>query len=186
MLTEEEKSQLQKTLQFIVTEHGEQFRKTTGVPYACHPVEVMQQVARWGIIDFDTYASCLCHDVYEERGRHLETTVKFLIGENAESIVDELTFIPEEGKYKSKEEYMISFAEKSVAAIVVKLADRLCNTKDFQTFDPKYALKYWNKAEPLFSALRLRKDDIEKVYGVKAYSRMIKSFNQQLDSLNFN
>jgi (p)ppGpp synthase/HD superfamily hydrolase len=183
---ENQLQELQKTLNFAVAEHRDQFRKTTGVPYICHPIDVMQQVARWGIIDLITYSVCLCHDLYEERGRHLSVPIQMLMGNYAESVVDELTFIPEEGKYKNKEEYMMSFAIKSVAAIVVKFADRLCNTRDFQTFDPKYALKYWNKAEPLFSALRLRKDDIEAVYGKESYLKMIRSFEDQSNSLKIN
>ena len=176
--------ELQKTLNFAVSEHHGQFRKTTEVPYICHPIDVMQQVARWGIIDLITYNVCLCHDLYEERGRHLSVPIRMLIGDYAESIVDELTFIPEERKYKSKEEYMESFLQKSVPSVVVKFSDRLCNTRDFQIFEPKYALKYWRKAEPVFSALHLRKNEIEAVYGEESYSKMIKSFDDQVNSLN--
>ena len=132
--------ELQNTINFAFSEHKNQFRKTTGVPYICHPIDVMQQVARWGIIDLITYNVCLCHDLYEECGRHLSVPIQMLMGNYAESVVDELTFIPEEGKYKNKEEYLESFALKSVPAIVVKFSDRLCNTKDFQSSDPKYAL----------------------------------------------
>ena len=48
---------------------------------------------------------------------------------NVVSIVKELTFDP---KDMSKEEYMASFATKSIDAIIIKIADRLCNVMDFK------------------------------------------------------
>jgi (p)ppGpp synthase/HD superfamily hydrolase len=90
-----------------------------------------------------------------------------LFGETVAAIVGELTFTPPEGsdvdKSLAKAKYMATFATASQSALLIKVADRLCNCMDFvQAGDIKYAKKYFDKAAPLWEALQARKDTIDE------------------------
>jgi hypothetical protein len=78
----------------------------------------------------------------------------------------------------SKEEYVASFAAKSIDAIIIKIGDRLCNTIDFQLTQPEYASKYMFKAVPLFNAFYAKKDEIVATYGHETYSRIYLAIEQ--------
>jgi hypothetical protein len=78
--------------------------------------------------------------------------------------VEELSFFPDPRSNVSvpdqKAAYMKTFMTKSLRALIVKCADRICNTIDFMTGAPDYAGKYWRKAEPLFEAMMSRGEQI--------------------------
>lgn len=67
---------------------------------------------------------------------------------------------------------MASFATKSIDAVIIKIADRLCNVMDFQLTNPDYALKYMNKAKVLFETFEDRRVEIEKKYSRGTYLRI--------------
>jgi hypothetical protein len=77
------------------------------------------------------------------------------------ALVKELTFYPIESSSKSrqKEEYLKSFGAKSIAALNIKVADRLCNVEDFFNAGDDYANAYFLKAEPLFAAALAREQE---------------------------
>ena len=76
-------------------------------------------------------------------------------------IIAELTF---EGK--DKNEYLRSFEHKSVQALIIKLADRICNVQDFKLVgDHTYASKYLHKADCLIEIAERRRDEIGSMWG---------------------
>ena len=147
--------------------HQGQFRDDGYRPYIVHPIDVMNRVWAFGIRDTRILAASLLHDVVEDTTRTRETIVD-QFGEPIADIVDELTFVePLDAKDKAyaKTEYMKTFMHKSLAALIIKVADRLGNVMDFANAGNKYAAKYYAKAEVLWKALREREDELVLAYG---------------------
>ena len=96
---------------------------------------------------------------------HHEIVIDILNPDNI-LIVEELTFAPVENKPKHilKKEYIRSFKNKSVSALVIKVADRICNVRDFMIYNPDYARTYYNKAAMLFDFLVDRKDEVNSYF----------------------
>lgn len=172
------KADLQQVVEFAVKAHANQFRKHSGLPYICHPIGVMSQLAQWDITDVLTWKAAICHDVLEE------CTVKIaelqaVIGAEATEVVKELTFIPDPlvlmSNKDQKKRYMESFTHKSVHALVIKAADRALNSCDFLCSDPQYAKLYWKMASPLFAAVMGRGDEIKDTFGESVFPRLMYS-----------
>lgn len=149
-------------LQFAYNAHLGKFRKNGRVPYIIHPLEVMKQLSRWGITDTDIQQAALLHDVVEDTDytyQNIEDEFGFVVAE----IVKQLTFVYEgdgTDKKEKKQEYIASFQTKSVPALLIKAADRLCNTIDFMP--DRYAKKYLHMGKPVFDAIIDRKKEIDK------------------------
>ncbi len=150
------------------------------LPYITHPLEVAKLVWTWGAGNPVVQAAAVCHDLLED------TTCPAgeikLIHPQVLKIVEELTFIPPiggplnyEGRVvgriagedprRLKREYLESFATKSVEALVIKAADRICNVQDFLLTNKDYAGRYLAKAKPLSDALVNRIADIDGRFG---------------------
>lgn len=128
---------------------------------------VLSQVHDWGITNFVTWAAAACHDVREERPAITIPHLIKVIGEDAAKVVEELTFFPEDNgvpAHQQKPAYLRTFYDKSVHALVVKVADRLSNVCDFLVLDPSYARKYYHKAEDLFGAMMARGEEINEFF----------------------
>lgn len=164
-------------------------RNGIALPYLVHPLEVLKKVWDWGVSDLPTLLACIYHDfedcvgddpngfmdrvVYAVRTaqvgeppyyRHTEEQLPFI--DKATEIVKELTLVPE----IVKEDYLKSFQTKSVQALVIKVADRLCNSMDFyHSGDRKYAWKYLRKADCVFEAFYDRNEEIVKFFGEDVY-----------------
>lgn len=171
-LTNPERTLLQRTVAFACKSHTGQFRKHSGLPYIVHPMAVMSQISEWGIEDIDIWRAALCHDILEDCPDVTVQQMKDIIGENATKIVSELTFIYDNDsdltKQVQKEHYMNSFRNKSIPALTIKVADRICNTYDFLCTNPDYALEYWDKAVVLFNTMIDLKVQIGEFYGNEA------------------
>ena len=129
------------------------------LPFIVHPISVMRKVWEWGFGTPVTMAASATHDTKEDTAITWEELIE-VIGQEAADIVAELTYTgktPEE-----KAEYLKSFSGKSLEALVIKIADRLDNVKDFRLTKPEYADKYFAKAESLFQAFIDRKDEFEE------------------------
>jgi (p)ppGpp synthase/HD superfamily hydrolase len=147
---------IQAAFDFAAIHHSGQFRKgyfsQAYIPYIAHPLDVMRRVQGWGFTDnhLDVLVVALLHDVLEDTKADKAGTlidIRFRFGGVVAKCVEELTYT---GKTKvGKATYMKSFADKSIISYVVKVADRLCNTNDFQVIDPAYAWEYLKKANHL-------------------------------------
>lgn len=160
---------MSNALTFATTAHANQFRKGSGLPYICHPIDVLSKVHRWGIVDPVVWKACVCHDIEEDCPTVSKRMIVDFIGQESADIVSELTFIPDKSLAISvadqKLKYMESFMSKSIQAVVIKIADRICNTTDFVYSDLSYAQKYWYKASNLFNVATERIEEIDETFG---------------------
>lgn len=168
-------SNLQSVIELAVEAHAGQVRKGSGLPYIVHPMAVLAKLGEWDITCFKCRSVALCHDIEEDCPQIHRDRIVQVIGEDAAIVVDELTFKPLLNGIEAsiqKREYMRSFKDKSVHALVVKVADRVCNTLDFIATDPQYASKYWKKATNLFEIMLCRGDEINANFGMSVFPRM--------------
>lgn len=153
---------LMQAINLASTLHHNQYRDATEgrlrLPYIVHPIAVLKLLWDWGVNDCDVLCAAVCHDLREDTAiTHKELCD--LLGKRVADIVEELTFIPptnKDEKVAAKAQYIASFTQKSIEALAVKIADRLCNTNDFLIKDSKYALVYFHKADAIFDAWQLR------------------------------
>jgi hypothetical protein len=75
---------------------------------------------------------------------------------------------------------MESFKTKSIGALLMKMADRLCNVDDFfeNESTQNYAGKYLRKADPVFDAFINRKDECIELHGKKVWESAFYDFKQ--------
>jgi guanosine-3',5'-bis(diphosphate) 3'-pyrophosphohydrolase len=158
---------MQKALEFAVKKHAGQMRKGFNAPYIVHCLEVVKELALFEIDDTSPlYEVGFLHDTLEDT----ETTYEELVSEFGfvvANMVRDLSFSPDSNQ--TKQQYMDSFADKEIELVVVKLADRMCNVRDFLetrwcSQDVSYAVKYFDKAKALFACLSNRKDEIIKAF----------------------
>ena len=166
-------TEFEKVMLFAFKAHTGQCRKYSGLPFIVHPIEVCKTLSDWHIHNLDVLKAAICHDVLEDTFTTTES-LEYEIGAKALSIVEELTYY---STIISKDEYMRSFGTKSVEALVIKLADRMCNIKDFYVRDKRYAEKYFRKAEHLFNTMAAREGEIVFAYGQNCYSNIERSYN---------
>jgi (p)ppGpp synthase/HD superfamily hydrolase len=174
-MTQQEELPLQQRLEavyeFAYSLHKGQFRKGYPLPYISHPLDVAKRLLSWGAAhladSFTVIAAAILHDVVEDTQPWMRELTRQMIlekfGPAVAKLVDELTFRDKaEGEtdadYRiSKELYIGSFADKSDYALLVKVADRLCNVDDFaRDGDFNYSGKYLSKANSLYLALEQR------------------------------
>jgi GTP pyrophosphokinase len=154
--------------------HDGQFRKgnnLSGVklPYICHPVDVANLLNKWNISDEDMIAAAFMHDLLEDTDitiEHIDSTTNGLVA----SYVHHLTFYGN----VSKQEYIDGFAYKPVQILLIKMADRIVNVRDFQVSSPDYADKYALKAKNVFKSFYDREDEIIKMYGKDTFELISK------------
>lgn len=167
-------SNLHLAIEVAAHYHNNQFRKEmvngAQLPYICHPLEVLKKIYNWGLVDEDARIAAALHDCVEDCGAdddrdHLED----IFGKRAISIVYELTLIHDKSLSPSdwrlaKEEYIESFKIKSLEALIIKIADRLCNIQDFIDTNLGYARKYYSKSKRLFEIWKERFDSSNQVH----------------------
>lgn len=170
---------LQKAIRLATAHHNGQFRKhvhnETKIPFVVHPLEVMKTVWDWGVDDETVLVAAVCHDLVEDTAI-TPNKLKIKFSEQVATIVDELTFRVPKNKMKkaeAKAQYIATFDAKSIEALVVKLADRVCNIHDFiRSCDFEYAAEYFKKALPLFEAFRNRHPEITTRFGNDVLNNM--------------
>lgn len=90
--------------------------------------------------------------------------------EAAVNIVKELTFYEET---MSKQEYIDSFVNKSLEALVIKAIDRKCNCEDYAADgNTKYAKKYRSKANVIFELILQQKHKINEKYPTTTLAKL--------------
>lgn len=164
-------SNLHHAIQVAGDFHYDQFRKEAingvEIPYITHPLEVLKRIYVWGLTDEDAMIAATCHDLLEDTDIERDYLVN-LFGERAVGMVDELTLIHNTSLSPSdwrlaKEEYIESFKAKSLEALIIKVADRICNIQDFIDTNIGYARKYYAKSKRLFEIWKERFDSSDLV-----------------------
>jgi len=138
------------------------FRKHSGLPYFVHITDVMKRVAHYGInfensyklggeeVVFNYLAGAAGHDLKEDTHADMER-LRALYGDPIPTIISECS--RPEGDAATRQEkwnFLMSFLDKSVESVIIKIADRYCNVMDYMDRDPHYAAKYALQAYPLY------------------------------------
>lgn len=168
-------------IDFAVKAHDKQYRKAgrgkLKLPYITHILDVVRQICLFGVDDVVVWVAAVCHDI-EEDTDYTSGTLTDMFGVEVSSVVTELSFRDRrsdespQSYQKEKSAHLVDFVNASVEALVIKVADRLCNCRDYEFTDPKYALKYFHRADGLWTALEQRRDDVVGKYGEEAYETM--------------
>lgn len=151
---------LDKAIEFAHDCHRGQYRKGSGIPYITHPIEVMKRLSEWGCEDESVLCAAVLHDVIED----CDVTKNELIFKFSRSVaymVDECSRMGVDGEtLEGKWKFMQSFYDKSFNSVMIKLADRLCNVRDYVISGSlEYSKWYALQAYPLYE--RFAKTDSE-------------------------
>lgn len=154
---------LDDIISYACEQHRGQGRKGTvngiTLPYVVHPIEVTKKLFSWKVADLDMLKAAICHDIIEDCPITLKD-LEVVIGKRAAGFVDELTVYPN----VKKKDYIKSFSKKSDEALLIKLADRACNTRDFLNCG-KDGGEYWLKAKPLVKVFEERATKLIEKFG---------------------
>lgn len=153
--------------------HAQQFRKNKKTPYIFHPIQVTQLLIEWGVGDVDVLVAAICHDILEDCDPKYQKILADQLSPSAYSYVEEMT----RAEDVSKEEYLRSFQDKQVPTILIKLADRICNTEDFLRYRKSSGIRYWSAGEPIVKAFY---DKVEK----SLQRNIIQNANRDIDRIN--
>ena len=152
---------VQRAVEVATKAHEGQFRKT-GEPYIIHPLAVKKILEEWGM-DEDTIIAGILHDVVEDTDVTLED-IKKEFGESVAFLVDGVTklsaardgmrdidtYLPE-----TKDNFlrlMIALGD-DIRVLIVKLADRLHNTRTLSALPPEKQKKIAKETLEIFAPL---------------------------------
>lgn len=122
---------------FAAVKHGEQRRKDKArTPYINHPLDVARILAEeGGVTDPLILAAAILHDVLEDT----KTTPEELrreFGDRVSDLVEEVTDNKSLPKKKRKELQVLRASNKSRAAALIKIADKISNLRDLERAPP--------------------------------------------------
>ena len=139
-------------------------RKYTHAPYITHPAKVVEMLESWGYsadetMDAIILATAWGHDLLEDT-KTTEEEIRIaggMFGSRLVNCIRELTFDPgdvgEEERNRQKNVYLQTLSKTSWEIVVVKMADRLCNTLDFCASGDPWAVEYLKLGAPLFERI---------------------------------
>jgi (p)ppGpp synthase/HD superfamily hydrolase len=143
---------IERAIRFACDAHIAQKRKSSGLPYIVHPMEVMKRVSDYGVCDEDVLCAAVLHDVIEDRTDY-STKLKYDFGDYVYNLVLECSReITDDATKLEKYVFLKSFETKSIESIVIKIADRVSNVMDYSRTEgkEKYAATYAMQAYPLY------------------------------------
>ncbi len=159
--------------------HEGQLRKDGKTPYIEHPKAVAELMGKWG---FEPESNGLAvavawgHDLIEETPpeKHEEVegdiigAVWGLLGEE-ERVLEAIRLLSrDKAEFPVKADYIRHVAETaSQAVLAVKIADRICNTRDFLKLEGaglEKARQYFSEGEPLFQHLGKTQYTSQRLY----------------------
>ena len=144
--------------------HGSQKRKYTGEPYIVHPIEVSEIVARHNGSK-EMIAAALLHDTVEDTDVTIDD-IHNEFGNAVALLVDDLTDVSklEDGNRATRKAMDRDHtANASAAAMVIKAADLISNSKSIAEHDPKFAKVYFEEKRALLDVMfKIKHTDIFK------------------------
>lgn len=150
--------------------HKGQYRKSndnTRIPYIVHPQAVAETLLVWGEpADSPAISVAWGHDLLEDT-KVTDAEIIAVSDENVLACIKQLTH----RKDVDKSLYLQYIANsRDRIALLVKLADRLCNSRDFvQLNGALYAYQYLHSADCLIPALEELRDDPVVQQALKAW-----------------
>jgi hypothetical protein len=176
---------IQRAIEIATDVHRNQYRKGgCKPPYIIHPIAVLNRMLRWGIVEPMLLTATPLHDAKEDGDDPDQIVLR--IREHCGPVV--LEYVEEMTCVGDKAAYMESFKTKSIGALLMKMADRLCNVDDFFNDEStqNYAGKYLRKADPVFDAFINRKDECVEKYGEEVWKSAFYDFKQTATYLGAN
>ncbi|WP_425423362.1 RelA/SpoT family protein [Shimazuella kribbensis] len=159
-LPPEDVALLEKAYNYAEKAHDGQLRKS-GEPYILHPVAVTEILMDLQM-DSSTLIAGLLHDVVEDTGVTL-AQISEEFGETVASLVDGLTKLKKEFKFRSNAEHqaenyrkMFIAMAKDVRVVLCKLADRLHNMRTLQHLPEEKQRKKAEETLEIFAPLAHR------------------------------
>ena len=130
---------IQRAYEYADEKHKNQLRKS-GEPYIIHPLAVAEIVAEIGL-DTDAITAALLHDCLEDTDASFEE-ISRMFGETVANLVEGVTKLTRV-QYSTMEEQqmenlrkMFMAMSKDIRVILIKIADRLHNTRTLQYQTP--------------------------------------------------
>lgn len=124
-------------IKYATEKHEGQRRKNSKKEeYIVHPLEVKQILSDHGVTDFETLAGAVLHDTIEDTSATHEE-IKMLFGENIANIVQEVSDDKSLPKIERKKLQVSKISNKSYAARMIKIGDKVSNTKDLLSDPPQ-------------------------------------------------
>ena len=130
---------IQRAYEYADEKHKNQLRKS-GEPYIIHPLAVAEIVAEIGL-DTDAITAALLHDCLEDTDASFEESSR-MFGETVANLVEGVTKLTRV-QYSTMEEQqmenlrkMFMAMSKDIRVILIKIADRLHNTRTLQYQTP--------------------------------------------------
>jgi GTP diphosphokinase / guanosine-3',5'-bis(diphosphate) 3'-diphosphatase len=123
---------------FAAGKHLGQRRKgAAGTPYITHPLAVARLLAvEAGVTDATVLQAALLHDTVEDT-RTSVAELEQAFGSDVAKLVAELTDDKALPKERRKQLQVERAGEKSVAAAMLKVADKTCNLRDLHSAPPE-------------------------------------------------
>lgn len=164
--------------------HAGQHRKSerggTQLPFLVHPLDVLKRVWTWGAATEVVGAAAVLHDVYEDTT--FDPCWVMDLSPEVHRLVTELT-LPEGA---DKAAYLADFRDpdrKSDEALVIKVADRISNVRDYMLTDRWYAAKYLRRADVLGLAVQDRYEELSRKLGWAVVTPMWNDWNELVREL---
>ncbi|MFL6728193.1 MAG: HD domain-containing protein [Sphingomicrobium sp.] len=164
-----------KAAQFAAEKHRMQRRKDVDAsPYINHPLALANILVSEGHVDDpDVLAAALLHDTVEDTGTTTEE-LEHEFGRRIAEIVAEVTDDKSLPKEERKRLQVAKAAQKSDAAKLVKLADKISNLRDIASSPPAdwsqhRRVEYFHWAKQVVDALRGANPRLEAVFD-RAYA----------------
>ena len=131
--------EIQKAYEYADRKHKNQLRKS-GEPYIIHPLAVAEIVAEIGL-DTDAIVAALLHDCLEDTDASFDE-ISHMFGQTVAELVEGVTKLTRV-QYSTTEEQqmenlrkMFMAMSKDIRVILIKIADRLHNTRTLQYQTP--------------------------------------------------
>jgi len=126
-----------KAAHFAAERHRDQRRKGVDAsPYINHPIEVAETLARVGSVsDLATLQAALLHDTIEDT-ETTEAEIESVFGPEVRDLVAEVTDDKSLPKTERKKRQIEHAPQLTVRAKQIKLADKICNTRDVSQSPP--------------------------------------------------
>lgn len=153
--------------------HEGQKRKNSGEPYINHPIMVMEMLKIWGVNDKDVLAAALLHDTVEDTHVTIDE-IREVANDRVASIVDELTIVADNRIQKAVE--IAKFKDKSPEAVLIKVADRICNIFDFAITCQENTIEYYEAGFPIFKSFVGKKSGIVSLFGDEVFDEAYRCY----------
>ena len=159
-----------KSIAFVNVAHRGLTREYSKIPYVFHLFDVAKHASSYmqpmSLTQEEFMSACILHDTIEDTNATYDSLVTYFNKKIAD-VVLEVSRPKEQGNtFIDKYNYLKTFYNKSKEAIILKIADRICNVRDYQQEPSQswYAMRYALQAYPVYKAYANLNKDNTKIF----------------------